>query len=87
MGNRIGILLGDAAGIGPEIVVKTLSKRPTNTTEQFLIIGDYTVFRKTKHFLNSDINPTVITETGTIEAVQDPISFSGPENAERETVC
>ncbi|MCK5306610.1 MAG: 4-hydroxythreonine-4-phosphate dehydrogenase PdxA [Candidatus Omnitrophica bacterium] len=44
---RIGITAGDAAGIGPEIILKALAKVKDKSVS-FLIIGDYEVFKKVK---------------------------------------
>ena len=43
----IGITMGDAAGIGPEITLKALADENLRTLCQPLIIGDLTVLRKT----------------------------------------
>ena len=43
----IGITMGDAAGIGPEITLKALADENLRTICQPLIIGDLTVLRKT----------------------------------------
>jgi 4-hydroxythreonine-4-phosphate dehydrogenase len=43
----IGITMGDAAGVGPEITLKALANENLKTICQPLIIGDLTVLRKT----------------------------------------
>ncbi len=43
----IGITMGDAAGIGPEITLKALADENLRTICQPLIIGDLTILRKT----------------------------------------
>jgi 4-hydroxythreonine-4-phosphate dehydrogenase len=42
----IGITLGDPAGIGPEIVAKSLAKPSIRSLAQFIIIGSYDVYKK-----------------------------------------
>jgi 4-hydroxythreonine-4-phosphate dehydrogenase len=43
---KIGITMGDPAGIGPEIIAKALTKSRINRLTKFLIIGDRWVFDK-----------------------------------------
>ncbi|HMS08982.1 MAG TPA: 4-hydroxythreonine-4-phosphate dehydrogenase PdxA, partial [Pyrinomonadaceae bacterium] len=42
---RIGITIGDAAGIGPEIVLKSLADNRLRETAEFLVIGDLEFLR------------------------------------------
>src|SRR3989338_2924066 len=42
----IAITMGDPAGIGPEVIAKALSKPSVQALGHFLIIGDYSVFKK-----------------------------------------
>lgn len=51
----IGITMGDAAGVGPEIVLKALLDDSLRTVCRCLIIGDGIVLRKTASDLNLDI--------------------------------
>lgn len=48
----VAITAGDAAGIGPEITLKALSKIKVKNIS-FLIIGDYSVFKKVQDKLSS----------------------------------
>ncbi len=43
----IGITMGDAAGIGPEVTLKALANENLRSICRPLIIGDLTVLRKT----------------------------------------
>ncbi len=56
----IGITIGDAAGIGPEIVIKALADR--DFTDKFypVLIGDASVLFKTAEHLNLNFDATVI---------------------------
>lgn len=47
---RIAVTAGDAAGVGPELILKSLSKIKRKDIS-FLIIGDYSVFKKIKNKL------------------------------------
>ncbi|MBK8467466.1 MAG: 4-hydroxythreonine-4-phosphate dehydrogenase PdxA [Chloracidobacterium sp.] len=51
----IGITMGDAAGIGPEIVLRALSDDELRTVCQCVIIGDAVVLHKTADALKLDI--------------------------------
>ena len=50
---RIGITMGDAAGIGPEIIVKSLQDRSLVEQIRPVVIGDATVMRRTVSMLNA----------------------------------
>lgn len=43
---RIGITMGDAAGIGPEVIRKALTRPDINKLGRFLVIGDAWVFKQ-----------------------------------------
>ncbi len=46
---KIGITMGDPAGIGPEIIAKTVTKAGINKLGEVLVIGDRWVFDKVKN--------------------------------------
>ena len=52
---RIGILLGDSSGIGPELVAKLLSTPEVSPHASVIVIGDPRITKKSygKIFLNS----------------------------------
>ncbi len=50
---RIGITMGDAAGIGPEVIVKALSNSLTYQICQPVVIGSAAVFHDVHRFLSS----------------------------------
>jgi 4-hydroxythreonine-4-phosphate dehydrogenase len=52
---RVGITMGDAAGIGPEIVLKSLFKSDISSYCQPLIIGDDEILRRTARDLSLDL--------------------------------
>ena len=49
----IGITMGDAAGIGPELILKTLNDNEVFTICKPVVIGDYGVLKKINNRLNS----------------------------------
>src|ERR1043166_5283108 len=51
----IGITMGDAAGIGPEVVVKALTAESISSKCRCVIIGDAAVLGETSRSLNCDI--------------------------------
>ncbi len=53
---RVGITMGDAAGIGPEIVLKSLSEKNIFNVCQPVIIGDGEILRRTARDLKIDID-------------------------------
>jgi 4-hydroxythreonine-4-phosphate dehydrogenase len=55
----IGVTMGDPAGIGPEIVVKALSKSTRRVLCRPLVIGDFAVLRHTasQNGITVDMNP------------------------------
>lgn len=50
---RIGITMGDAAGIGPEVIVKALSNSYTYKICQPVVIGSASIFHDVHKFLSS----------------------------------
>jgi 4-phospho-D-threonate 3-dehydrogenase / 4-phospho-D-erythronate 3-dehydrogenase len=68
----IGITLGDAAGVGPEIILKSLEKEEMYKMSRPLVIGDSKILERAKSFINSEL----IIETVSAERIQDlPYNF------------
>jgi 4-hydroxythreonine-4-phosphate dehydrogenase len=44
----IGITMGDAAGVGPEIIIKALMRKSTAETADLLVIGDASIMERAK---------------------------------------
>ena len=72
----VGITMGDPAGIGPEIVVRALSKREIYTFCQPVVIGDLRLLRRKVGDLKEEVtlraleNPRVVAgDSGVIEVV------------------
>ena len=70
---RIGIVLGDAAGIGPEVVSKVIIKN--DFKNKFLIIGDYYLFKNMIKNLKGDIDITVVEDEDSIIRSNNNILF------------
>lgn len=63
---RVGITMGDAAGIGPEIVLKSLSDTNIFEVCQPVIIGDDRILRQTARDLNLDLDFATVKSGGEI---------------------
>lgn len=48
----IAVTLGDPAGIGPELIVKSLSSRVLRRSAYFFVIGDYRIIQRASRRLN-----------------------------------
>ena len=70
---RIGIVLGDAAGIGPEIVAKVIDK--SDLKNKLLIIGDYDLFKNIIAKFKIDIEITKVDTEDGIQTSNDNILF------------
>ncbi|MFC0272307.1 4-hydroxythreonine-4-phosphate dehydrogenase PdxA [Metabacillus herbersteinensis] len=51
----IGITMGDAAGVGPEIILKSLEKEEMYEISNPFVIGDSKILERAKSFINSDL--------------------------------
>lgn len=58
----IGITIGDAAGIGPEIVIKALADKKQLENFHPVLIGDAAALFKTAGLLNLDFNAAVVSK-------------------------
>jgi 4-hydroxythreonine-4-phosphate dehydrogenase len=72
----IGITMGDAAGIGPEIIVKSLTDKDIYDRCQPVVIGDVKILEKVKPIVEADVDIHVIqhvseakNEFGTIDVI------------------
>ncbi len=63
---RIGITLGDVAGIGPEIVIKALEKMPRELNG-LTIIGPLSILRATQMMLSRNFTLPRVVDTGNFE--------------------
>lgn len=51
----VGITMGDAAGVGPEIILKSLQNQEIYNICHPLVIGDRNILERAKAFVNSDL--------------------------------
>lgn len=67
--NKIAITIGDPAGIGPEIVIRSLLHMDTIPLSDILIVGDMAVIKKAINLVDAPINTEDINiiETGSIK--------------------
>ena len=57
----IGITMGDAAGIGPEIITKTYQKKEIFSSANIIVIGDKSIIKEAMTLVKSDIQLNIIT--------------------------
>ena len=70
---RVGITMGDAAGIGPEITIKAIADEAITKICRPVIIGDANFLRRTIKELNLDIDFTEVKNGAEIPADAKPI--------------
>lgn len=51
----VGITMGDAAGVGPEIILKSLASEEMYEISRPLVIGDSKILERAKGFVNSEL--------------------------------
>lgn len=94
---RIGITLGDPGGIGPEVVLKSLSDLSSLPDSDFVLFGSKTVIDNERRALKLDLNPSFgpltlrdiqgppdAVERGKPDPVNGSLSFHYFEKAVRE---
>jgi 4-hydroxythreonine-4-phosphate dehydrogenase len=52
----VGITMGDAAGVGPEIILKSLANAEMYEISNPLVIGDSKILERAKSFVNSELS-------------------------------
>jgi 4-phospho-D-threonate 3-dehydrogenase / 4-phospho-D-erythronate 3-dehydrogenase len=63
----VGITMGDAAGVGPEIILKSLAKEEMYEMSRPLVIGDSKILERAKSFVKSEL----IIESISADRIQD----------------
>ncbi|PLT29659.1 4-hydroxythreonine-4-phosphate dehydrogenase PdxA [Peribacillus deserti] len=58
----IGITMGDAAGVGPEIILKSLQYKEIYELCRPIVIGDKKILERAKGYVNSELNIQSISE-------------------------
>ncbi len=84
MKRRIGIALGDASGIGPEVTLKALAAEAPSDSHAYLLLGDLTGLQRlnTALGLNLPLTPFAQTTGKDRYAVVNPLSEPLPEHLE-----
>jgi 4-hydroxythreonine-4-phosphate dehydrogenase len=77
---RVGITMGDAAGIGPEIVLKSLTDKNIFEVCQPIIIGDEKILRQTAQDLKLDLDFLTVKAGGILPLSSDKILIYDLEN-------
>lgn len=67
---RIGITIGDAAGIGPEIVLKSLSEKKLRQNIRAIVIGDGALLRETALALKLPVAFRELDEAGSADETE-----------------
>jgi 4-hydroxy-L-threonine phosphate dehydrogenase PdxA len=62
MNKRLAFMIGDPAGVGPEITIKALDEFTFNSDIQVLLVGDRRSFDRAKKIVGSDVNPENVVE-------------------------
>src|SRR5690606_17057008 len=67
----IGITMGDAAGVGPEIILKSLQHSEMHDICRPVIIGDMSMLERAKTFVGSEVPVRAITEDELTDLAED----------------
>ena len=85
MTNRptVAITMGDPVGIGPEIILKAMTKPETREGARIFLIGQTRVFERAAELCNLEIQMRTINEEGTnradsFDGVVDILQVDGP---------
>ncbi|MED2970795.1 4-hydroxythreonine-4-phosphate dehydrogenase PdxA [Fictibacillus sp. B-59209] len=60
--SMVGITMGDAAGVGPEIILKSLASTEIYELSRPFVIGDTRILERAKSYVNSHLTVQTITE-------------------------
>jgi 4-hydroxythreonine-4-phosphate dehydrogenase len=66
---RLGVTLGDPAGVGPEVVVKALARRDVRAACRPIVIGDHETLRETAARLGERVTFEVVDEAALTAAL------------------
>ena len=94
--NRIGITMGDPAGIGPEIIVKTLHEMSPEARSRSIVVGNFDFLERASRMIGAQLKfsesldmdggvvPVILVPTTDSEAIKDgEVSASAGEAAYR----
>ncbi|MCP4650907.1 MAG: 4-hydroxythreonine-4-phosphate dehydrogenase PdxA [PVC group bacterium] len=72
---RIGITLGDPAGIGTEITLRALKDKKLRSSATFLLIGDYATLVHTQRQIGISFNYHILSDIGRLHLTDELINF------------
>jgi 4-hydroxythreonine-4-phosphate dehydrogenase len=64
---RLGLLLGDCTGIGPELIAKVLSEGRVREVARIVVVGDVRVLERGMRDANVSLRYTVVPDVGAID--------------------
>jgi 4-hydroxythreonine-4-phosphate dehydrogenase len=83
---KIGMTMGDPAGVGPEIILKAIKDEPI---EDFLIIGSISIIEETKARYSLSVDPAVINcvDISRVDIPYGKVSKTAGEAAYKSILC
>ncbi|BBP92206.1 hypothetical protein BsIDN1_58240 [Bacillus safensis] len=66
----IAVTMGDAAGVGPEIILKAFQQTRLHEEAVLFVIGDTSILNRAKDFVNTDVEIVSIIEPEEAEQVK-----------------
>jgi 4-hydroxythreonine-4-phosphate dehydrogenase len=82
----IAITMGDAAGIGPEVIVKALQSKYIHEICRPLVVGEALVMKKTIELINKNMKLHIVQDTGDIKTTPGFIDLIDLHNLESNDV-
>jgi 4-hydroxythreonine-4-phosphate dehydrogenase len=79
---KIGITIGDPAGIGPEIVVKSLAKEKIREMGKLYVLGDKEVIKAAEKLTGVDLNINLIEDLDQDQYHENEINLIDLNNVE-----
>lgn len=76
----LGVLLGDACGIGPEIIVKALSNQTIRNTACWFVLGDLRVFNQGEQFAGTKIQLSFVEDFSEVVKEKGKVYFKDTKN-------
>ena len=78
----MGLLYGDAAGVGPEVVTKALANREISSMAKWLLIGDERVFLNGANITGNELSYKKISDTSEMDIEADDIWLLDTQNTD-----
>lgn len=81
---KIGILYGEAAGVGPEIVAKALNKPDINDLATWILIGDERIFLRGSKIVGQEIKYKKISDINEVNSEESTLWLLDTQNTNPE---